>query len=274
MVFQHIHIGFSRASFRRVQGLCQSAYVQHVRRFTYAVPFLQNRDLARGYDSAYAPFSVTSHPFLMTLEEQNEALEIDQQTLCDVVRRCPNLASIDVTFLPPAPGPFMKYRYAESTQRHMLAILSVLAASRRKPVHIQQVHIDLFHCLQSPDELGLRHCLEEGLAEVTDLKLRGQYRFWDTVLELDIFTHVALFTLSDSTVVYETLESMLRHRGHKVQQVTLDRVGLLPYPQLGYLSQSGTRQQIVSWLPTMRTRALQLLEIGGDPPLAGPTVDL
>ena len=215
----------------------------------------------------YAPHLTTGQSLLVRLEEQKELLEIDQQALRDIICKCPSLTSIEMDFLPPG-GSHMRYRYAESTRRHLQAILSVLAAARCKHVPIQRVQIDLFHSLQSPDELGLRQQLEEGLLGVIDLQLRGQYRFWETVLELDIYAHMTFFTLSDSTVVYDTLHALLCHRGHQLQRVTLDRVGFLPYPQLGYVSHSGTRQEMISWLFTVQTEALQMLRHGRSSPLA------
>ncbi|KAE8335073.1 hypothetical protein BDV24DRAFT_169547 [Aspergillus arachidicola] len=230
---------------------------------------LTGLELAYAYDSMYNLPWTSDTSRVVSLEEQKELLEYDQQMLRDIACKCPFLASIEMAFLPPTSALCVRYEYAKSTQRHLQAVLSALTAARSTQLPIERVQIDLHHTIQSADALGLRQQLTDGLFGVVDLQLRGQYRFWETALELDIFTRMASFTLGDTTVMYDSLHTLLRYRGHRLRRVTLDRVCLLPYPQIGYLRFSGTRQQTISWLLIIKTEASRLLENETPAPLPG-----
>lgn len=230
---------------------------------------LTGLELAYAYDSMYNLPWTSDTSRVVSLEEQKKLLEYDQQMLRDVACKCPFLASIEMAFLPPTSTLCVRYEYAKSTQRHLQAVLSALTAARSTQLPIERVQIDLHHTIQSADALGLRQQLTDGLSGVVDLQLRGQYRFWETALELDIFTRMTSFTLGDTTVMYDPLHTLLRYRGHRLRRVTLDRVCLLPYPQVGYLRYSGTRQQTISWLLIIKSEASRLLENETPAPLPG-----
>ncbi|KAF9883756.1 hypothetical protein FE257_002822 [Aspergillus nanangensis] len=149
-----------------------------------------------------------------------------------------------------------------------MVVLSAVGLSRNNPVPIQEVDLDIFSSLESIDTLGLKQSLQEGLAGVKSLQLRGQYRFWEGALELDVFDSLTDLTLTDCTMLYETLQKFTGSKKHQLRTLTLVAVGLLPYSQLGYLRWSGTLIDAIPWLLEIPSLAAVPILDGSAPPSA------
>lgn len=158
-------------------------------------------------------------------------------------------------FLPPSTRPGEAHQYAASIQRHLRVALSAIALSQSKPVSIQEAKIDVFSSYGTVDSLGLRQELAEGLGGISNIHLRGQYRFWEGALSLGIFTSLKKLTLSDCTIHYDTLGVFLRSQEHPLEYINLDAVGLLPYAHLGYLTWSGDLPAAITWLLSIQSHA-------------------
>ncbi|KAF9884190.1 hypothetical protein FE257_002181 [Aspergillus nanangensis] len=153
----------------------------------------------------------------------------------------------------PFHGSGVSFSITLQEQRRLLGrdckvVLGAVGLSRNNPVPIQEVDLDIFSSLESIETLGLKQSLQEGLAGVKSLQLRGQYRFWEGALELDVFDSLTDLTLTDCTMLYEILKEFTWSKKHQLRTLTLVGVGLLPYSQLGYLRWSGTLIDAIPWL--------------------------
>jgi hypothetical protein len=131
-----------------------------------------------------------------------------------------------------------------------LAIVEAIAQQPTK-VQIRSVVLDVFHTHDTVESLGLRECFSSAFQSVTVVCLRGQYRFWDSIMTLACFPSVTHLTVEDCTLQLATLKRFFVDRRQNLEYVLLKEVALLPYPQLGFVNQQGTYLQMAAWLASL-----------------------
>jgi hypothetical protein len=212
------------------------------------------------YDSIYRPFRGRQPQ--ITLEEQTDLLEIDNDIISKAICVCPYLDSFRLKIEPPIRPKNSTFQYAWSIQRNLQVVLSAVSRSRTKTVPIHHLDLDIFNSHESIQSLHLQQCFKNGLRGVRTLRFVGQYRFWETALDLDIFATIESLTLSDVTIMSTALESFLSTSCLQLKVISLDKVAVMPYcQQLGYLTISGPPAQICLLLKEMRDPTVSKVKV-------------
>ncbi|KAL2782420.1 hypothetical protein BJX66DRAFT_345845 [Aspergillus keveii] len=241
-IFRHLRFTLCARRMRHLQELAMSPLATQLYQITYQIPAHHRCDASDSIDQDSSQQSKQSSASSSKVGVQQEAHRAVYKTLS----HCTNLGKVRIECQPvehslhPAQSAWLSYSWQ--------ALLGALAQQPRNARRIRSVMLDVFHTHDTVESLGLRECFGDAFTTVTMVHLRGQYRFWDSVMTLGCFPSVTHLTVDDCTIQLATLQRFLTDRRAVLTYVCLKQVALFPYPQLGFISRSGTYAEVTGWL--------------------------
>jgi hypothetical protein len=248
-IFQHLRFTLCARRMRHLQELARSPLATQLYQITYQIPAHTWCDVSDSVYQDSCPQPEHSSASSSKVAFRQEA----HGAFYKILSHCTNLGKIRIECQPvehslhPAQSAWMSYSWQ--------AVLGALAQQPTNARRIRSVVLDVFHTHDTVESLGLRECFGNAFTTVTMVHLRGQYRFWDSVMMLGCFPSVTHLTLDDCTVQLTTLQRFLIDRRAVLTYVCLKQVALLPHPQLGFISHSGAYAEMAAWLGGLPDRS-------------------
>jgi hypothetical protein len=227
--FSHVCFTITAKRLHQLHQLSLSPLAEHIQTITYKVPA-----------HPWWPASLSDAGQVSASLSERVLLQATHDAIYSLTERSVNLSGIRIQFL--CPGQFFWPSHS-----YLKAIIPALAQAHGTRDHLQYIYLDTFNIYETVESLGLAKHLNDAFLGVSNVHIRGQYRFWDSALGLGIFQSVTTLTLDDCTVHHLTLQRFLRSKSRILGHVRLIKVTVLPYTQLGLLSRCGTNFEIVSW---------------------------
>ncbi|KAA8641593.1 F-box protein [Aspergillus tanneri] len=240
-VYCHITLYFSSKSLNNFQSLIASSHGQHIRHITYVAPFLTKPKTSVNSIFPHPRTLWSQCPSYLHLTEQHQAqlsagIEVALQK---AALSFPSIDSfsmrLELLYIPFCRRFDTDILFSESIAQHLRSVLPMLS-SRNPP--FGELDLDVFLSDNTKiDSVDPYDTIFQGLENIFNqtktLRLRGQSRFWEPILDRVSLRSVTLLELNDCTFTFRALIDFLNRIKQRPMTVKLDAVHVLSIVNLG-----------------------------------------